>query len=59
MSQGKWMWVSDKYFVDGKEEINIILNLRATRPGDNIVKFSLTANKIYVESGDLELEIKS
>ncbi len=59
MSQGKWMWVSDKYFVDGKEEINIILNLRATRPGGTIVKFSLTANKIYVESGDLELEIKS
>ena len=59
MSQGKWMWVSDKYFVDGKEEINIILNLRATRPGDTIVKFSLTANKIYVEAGDLELEIKS
>jgi len=59
MSQGKWMWVSDKYFVDGRKEINIILNLRATRPGDTIVKFSLTANKIYVEAGDLELEIKS
>ena len=59
MSQGKWMWVSDKYFVDGEGEINIILNLRATSPGGAIVKFSLTANKIYVEAGDLELEIKS
>jgi hypothetical protein len=52
------MWVSDSYVIEAEDEINLILKLRGTRPGKSQVKFRITAHDVYINSDDIEIEIK-
>jgi len=58
ISQGKFMWVSDEYIVEGDSTIDLIVGLRATAPGEAKVKFMITAFDLYIEVDDILLEIK-
>jgi len=59
VSEGIYMWVSDSYTVAGKDEINLILELKSISPGKSIIKFRLTHLDNYIDCDDVELEIKS
>ncbi|MBC7334372.1 MAG: DUF2723 domain-containing protein, partial [Actinobacteria bacterium] len=59
MSRGIYMWVSDSYVVGGNSEINLILKLRAIRPGKSIIKFRATSHGGYIECEDLKIEVLS
>ena len=58
LSRGMYMWVSDSYAVEGEDKINLIVELRGTRPGKSVIKFRLTTNKVYINCDDIEIEIK-
>ena len=56
ISRGMYMWVSNSYVVEGKDEINLILKLRGIRPGKSPIKFRITTHDVYVDCKDLEIE---
>ncbi|MFC2159556.1 DUF2723 domain-containing protein [Actinomycetota bacterium] len=58
MSRGIYMWVSDDYYVGGDGKINIIINLRGTRPGEGSIKFSITTHDVFIEADGIEIEIE-
>ena len=57
LSRGMYMWVGN-YIIEGESEINLIVELRGVAPGQLPVKFRLTTNDFYIESDDIEMEIK-
>ncbi len=57
LSRGMYMWVSDSYVIEGEDEINLIVELRGTKPGKSPIKFRLTTNEVYVNCDDIEMEI--
>src|SRR4030066_555617 len=59
ISEGIYMWVSDSYTVAGKDEINLILELKGISPGKSIIKLKLTHLDNYIDCDDVEMEIKS
>ena len=59
ISEGIYMWVSDSYMVEAKDEINLILELKGISPGKSIIKFRLTRLDNYIDCDDVEMEIKS
>lgn len=58
MSRGMYMWVSDEYIIEGNSSINLKINLLGIAPGESIIKFRVTAAGKYIESKDIEIEIK-
>ncbi len=58
ISRGIYMWVSDSYIIDGEDEVNIIINLRATSLGEHIVKFRITTGNQYIEVPDITVNVK-
>lgn len=58
ISRGMYMWVGDSYVIEAEDEINLILKLRGTRPGKSQVKFRITTHDVYINSDDIEIEIK-
>lgn len=58
ISRGIYMWVSDDYYVGEDDEINLIVNLRATRPGKCVIKFRITTNEVYIKGDEIEIDIK-
>ncbi|MDD5622911.1 MAG: DUF2723 domain-containing protein [Actinomycetota bacterium] len=58
ISDDIYMWVSDLYEIEGKNEINLILELRGTSPGKFPIKFRATTTGIYIDCDDIEMEIK-
>jgi peptidoglycan/xylan/chitin deacetylase (PgdA/CDA1 family) len=59
ISNGKYMWVSDSYIIQGENEINLILKLEGTDPGESIIQFRAAYNGSYIDSDDIEIEIKN
>jgi len=59
ISRGMYMWVSDSYIIEPEGEINLILRLRGVRPGESLIRFRVTTNKIYVDCDDIEIEVES
>ena len=59
VSRGMYMWVSDSYIIEGEDEINLIVELRGTSPGKSLIKFRVTTNEVYINSDDIEIEIKN
>jgi hypothetical protein len=57
LSRGMYMWVGD-YIIEGESEINLIVELRGTAPGQLPVKFRLTTNDFYIKCDDIEIEIQ-
>jgi translation elongation factor P/translation initiation factor 5A len=51
------MWVGN-YIIEGESEINLIVELRSSKPGKATVKFRLTTGGFYINCDDLEVEIK-
>ena len=58
VSRGLYMWVSDSYIIEEEGEINLIVELRGTSPGKSLIKFRVTTNEIYINSDDIEIEIR-
>ena len=58
MNRGMYMWVSDEYIIEGNSSINLKINLLGIAPGESIIKFRVTAADKYIESEDIEIEIK-
>ena len=58
MSRGMYMWVSDEYVIEGSSEINLKVNLRGTIPGRSAIKFRVSTSGRYIESEDIEIEVK-
>ncbi|MBE3092177.1 MAG: polysaccharide deacetylase family protein [Chloroflexi bacterium] len=58
ISNGMYMWVSDSYMVEGKDEINLIIKLKGTGPGKSLIKFRVTSHESYIDCDDIEMEIK-
>ena len=59
VSRGIYMWVSDSYIIEGEDEINLIVELRGTSPEKSLIKFRVTTNEVYINSDDIEIEIKN
>ncbi|MBL7123616.1 MAG: DUF2723 domain-containing protein [Actinobacteria bacterium] len=59
VSRGMYMWVSDSYIIEGEDEINLIVELRGTSPEKSLIKFRVTTNEVYINSDDIEIEIKN
>ncbi|MDD5622912.1 MAG: polysaccharide deacetylase family protein [Actinomycetota bacterium] len=59
ISDGMYMWVSDSYIVEGENEINLILKLKGTDPGESIIQFRAAHNGSYIDCDDIEIEIKN
>jgi len=58
MSRGIYMWVSDDYYVDAGGTINLIVYLQGTVPGKSAVDFRISTHDVYIECGEIEIEIK-
>jgi len=58
VSRGMYMWVSDSYIIGGEDKIDLIVELRGASPGKSLIKFRVTANEVYVDCDDIEMEIK-
>ncbi len=58
ISEGIYMWVSDSYIVEGGNEINLILKLKGTDPGESIIQFRAAHNGSYIDCDNIEIEIK-
>jgi len=58
ISEGIYMWVSDSYIIEGEGVINLILEMRGIRPGTSLIKFRATTGGFYINSDDIEMEIK-
>ncbi len=58
LSRDMYMWVSDSYVIEGEDKINLIVELRGTRPGKALIKFRVTTHNTYVDCDDIEIEIK-
>lgn len=58
ISEGIYMWVSDSYIIKGENKINLILKLKGTDPGKSIIQFRAAYNGRYIDSDDIEIEIK-
>ncbi len=58
LSQGIYMWVGDSYVIEGGEEINLIVKLKGTAPGESFIKFRLTTGGFYVDCESAGIEIK-
>jgi len=58
MSRGIYMWVSDDYYVGADGKINLIVNLRGTRPGKDIINFRITTHDVFIEADGIEIEIE-
>jgi peptidoglycan/xylan/chitin deacetylase (PgdA/CDA1 family) len=59
ISEGIFMWVRDSYVIPGGDEINLILELRGIEAGESIIKFRITCRDNYINSDNIEMEIKS
>jgi hypothetical protein len=57
LSRGIYMWVGN-YIIEGESEINLIVELRSSKPEKATVKFRLTTGGFYINCDDLEIEIK-
>jgi hypothetical protein len=58
MSRGIYMWVGDDYYVGADGKINLIINLRGTRPGEGAIKFRITTHDVFIEADGIEMEIE-
>jgi len=58
ISEGIYMWVSDSYIMEGEGAINLILEMRGLKPGAALIKFRVTTGGVYIDSDDIEMEIK-
>jgi len=59
ISEDVYMWVSDSYAIAGNSEIDLILELEGTDPGESVIDFRITYRDNYIESDSIEIEIKS
>ena len=57
-SDGKYMWVSDSYIIEGEDKINLIVKLKGVSPGKSPIKFRVTSHESYIDCDDIEMEIK-
>lgn len=53
-----FMWVSDNYKIDAGNQINLILKLSGSNPGDASVKLGLTTYNTYFRAEDIEINIQ-
>lgn len=59
ISEGIYMWVGDSYSIEGEGEINLILKLEGTNSGKSVIKFRAAHDGSYIDSDDIEMEIKN
>jgi len=57
VSNGIYMWVGDSYIIEGNNEINLIVKVKGTQPGNSIIKFRVTCREIYIDCEDIEIEL--
>jgi hypothetical protein len=54
--QGKYLWVKD-YIVDPGDELNVILDFRALKPGESAIKFRITSQDTYFEAEEVTIVV--
>ncbi|MCL4385524.1 MAG: DUF2723 domain-containing protein [Cyanobacteria bacterium] len=58
ISLGEYMWVSNSYIVKGILSSNLILELKINNPLNDLIKFRITTQGIYIDSKDIKIYIK-
>jgi len=56
-SQGKYMWVKD-FNINAKGSLNIAINIRATKPGESEIGFSVTSQNIYFKAENIKAKVQ-